>query len=88
MRVVVVTLIAILIVTCTSLRSLNPLKTYRIKLMAQGFGHDKQAIKPQHLSETPGVIVPSMGNNRTAITDKFMMMYTCKLCTGRNAQMV
>jgi hypothetical protein len=88
MTVVVVTLIAILVVTCTSFLFLNPLKTYRIKLMAQGFGQNNQATKPQHQSETPGVIVPSMGNNRTAITDKFMMIYTCKLCTGRNAQMV
>jgi hypothetical protein len=33
----------------------------------------------------PKVIVPTPGN---AKNEKFMMMYTCKLCNGRNAQMV
>ena len=34
----------------------------------------------------PNIISPSRGTKENI--EKFMMMYTCKLCTGRNAQMV
>jgi hypothetical protein len=35
----------------------------------------------------PRIIVPSKGNTNAEL-EKFMMMYTCKICNGRNAQMV
>jgi len=35
----------------------------------------------------PNVIVPSQGSKDKNI-EKFLMMYTCKLCSGRNAHMV
>ena len=35
----------------------------------------------------PNIITPSYGPKKDAI-DKFLMMYTCKICSGRNAQMV
>lgn len=35
--------------------------------------------------QRPNVITPTPGN---ANNDKFMMMYTCKICNGRNSQMV
>jgi hypothetical protein len=35
----------------------------------------------------PKVIVPSRGKQNTNL-EKFLMMYTCKICNGRNAQMV
>jgi hypothetical protein len=34
----------------------------------------------------PNVIVPADGTRPNI--DKFLMMYTCKICTERNAQMV
>lgn len=47
--------------------------------MNNGFGKDKLP--------KPNVITPSMGKN-TDIIEKFLMMYTCKVCSGRNSQMV
>lgn len=35
----------------------------------------------------PNVIVPSKGSQNPNL-EKFLMMYTCKICTGRNAHMV
>lgn len=35
----------------------------------------------------PNVLVPSKGVAKDSV-EKFLMMYTCKLCNGRNAQMV
>ena len=35
----------------------------------------------------PNIITPYNGNNKLNI-EKFLMMYTCKICSGRNAQMV
>jgi len=35
----------------------------------------------------PNVIVPSQGSTDKNI-EKFLMMYTCKICNGRNAHMV
>lgn len=49
-------------------------KRFSIKADGKGFG-------PQR----PKVITPTPGN---ANNDKFMMMYTCKICNGRNSQMV
>ena len=34
----------------------------------------------------PKVVTPASGSKHNL--EKFLMMYTCKLCTGRNAQMV
>lgn len=37
----------------------------------------------------PRVIKPSKGTSKSSHSiEKFLMMYTCKLCSGRNAQMV
>ena len=36
----------------------------------------------------PTVITPSQGSSPEKGIDKFLMMYTCKLCNGRNAHMV
>lgn len=36
--------------------------------------------------KAPNVITPSQGSKN--IIEKFLMMYTCKICKGRNAQMV
>lgn len=36
---------------------------------------------------TPKVIKPAVGPNKQNV-EKLLMMYTCKLCNGRNAQMV
>jgi len=35
----------------------------------------------------PNIITPSYGPQKDTI-EKFLMMYTCKICSGRNAQMV
>ena len=35
----------------------------------------------------PKIIIPTKGNTNAQL-EKFMMMYTCKICNGRNAQMV
>lgn len=35
----------------------------------------------------PKIIVPSKGKQNSHL-EKFLMMYTCKICDGRNAQMV
>lgn len=35
----------------------------------------------------PNIITPAKGSQHTQL-DKFLMMYTCKICSGRNAQMV
>ena len=35
----------------------------------------------------PNIITPSTGTTAHGI-EKFLMMYTCKLCSGRNANMV
>lgn len=36
----------------------------------------------------PTIISPSNGTNHNSAIEKFLMMYTCKICSGRNAQMV
>lgn len=38
--------------------------------------------------KTPKVIVPSTAGNGSPNIQKFLMMYTCKICDNRNAQMV
>jgi hypothetical protein len=35
----------------------------------------------------PNIIKPSTGKQNSEL-EKFLMMYTCKICNGRNAQMV
>lgn len=40
-------------------------------------------------SKQPNIIKPKGATNKSALgLEKFLMMYTCKLCNGRNAQMV
>lgn len=46
-----------------------------------------EALQCTAAGHSPKVIRPSRGTNSIAI-EKFLMMYTCKLCKGRNAQMV
>jgi len=36
----------------------------------------------------PNIITPAMGRPKNPNVERFLMMYTCKLCEGRNAQMV
>jgi hypothetical protein len=47
--------------------------------MAEGF--DRTEIPK------PKIITPSRGKKNSNL-EKFLMMYTCKICDGRNAQMV
>ena len=47
--------------------------------MAGGFGGSE--------IPRPKIIVPSKGKQNSHL-EKFLMMYTCKICDGRNAQMV
>jgi hypothetical protein len=35
----------------------------------------------------PNIITPATGKQNSEL-EKFLMMYTCKICNGRNAQMV
>jgi len=37
---------------------------------------------------TNKVLKPSLGTKSSSVIEKFLMMYTCKICSGRNAQMV
>jgi hypothetical protein len=53
----------------------------RMLSMKEGDG-DKPRTIPR-----PNVITPSQGSTQHDI-EKFLMMYTCKICQGRNAQMV
>lgn len=54
--------------------------------ISKGFG------KSQDMSEgkrPPNkVLKPSLGTKSSSVIEKFLMMYTCKICSGRNAQMV
>lgn len=53
---------------------------------SKGFG------KSQDMSEAKRppnkVLKPSLGTKSSSVIEKFLMMYTCKICSGRNAQMV
>jgi hypothetical protein len=53
---------------------------------SKGFG------KSQDMSEVKRppnkVLKPSLGTKSSSVIEKFLMMYTCKICSGRNAQMV
>lgn len=57
----------------------------------RGFGNinpNNDNVNPQHSSiPKPNVIVPSKGSQNPNL-EKFLMMYTCKICSGRNAHMV
>ena len=48
---------------------------------SSGGGFQKRTSVPR-----PKIITPSRGNVNANL-EKFLMMYTCKTCTGRNAQM-
>ena len=50
--------------------------------MAGGFGGSERSEIPK-----PKIITPSRGKLNSNL-EKFLMMYTCKICDGRNAQMV
>ena len=52
----------------------------------KGFGSGDNNISKQSIPK-PNVIVPSKGSQNPNL-DKFLMMYTCKICSGRNAHMV
>lgn len=41
-----------------------------------------------NMENNNNVIVPSLGTKSNTVIEKFLMMYTCKICSGRNAQMV
>ena len=60
----------------------HPIRTKRMYLeLNQDSGFGKSSIPK------PNVIVPSQGSTDKSI-EKFLMMYTCKICNGRNAHMV
>jgi hypothetical protein len=52
----------------------------------KGFGIKPNEQEPEPL-DAPRIIKPAKGTAKVSI-DKFLMMYTCKLCLERNAQMV
>lgn len=68
------------------LRSLPPIVRHKcntpIVLSAEGGGFGSGSNLPR-----PKIITPSVGSMHPQL-EKFLMMYTCKICTGRNAQMV
>jgi protein import protein ZIM17 len=49
-------------------------------MCAEGFGSKESMPKPR-------IITPKV-NSKTNLEQKFLMMYTCKICSERNAQMV
>ncbi|RYH06582.1 hypothetical protein EON65_42710 [archaeon] len=56
----------------------------------KGFGTSMRSSQPTHPDDNtpkPKVLEPSKGTSKLSI-EKFLMMYTCKVCLNRNAQMV
>lgn len=47
-----------------------------------------QAATSEAKISTNKVLKPSLGKKGGSAIEKFLMMYTCKICLGRNAQMV
>jgi hypothetical protein len=43
---------------------------------------------PAASADKQNIITPTAGIGSKSAIEKFLMMYTCKLCSGRNAQMV
>ena len=65
--------------------SLTIQNKHQNKILTQlkaGGGFDSRSIPK------PKVIVPSSGTKQNPNLEKFLMMYTCKICNGRNANMV
>ena len=57
----------------------KPMVDLRRLQMSAGFGSSE--------IPKPKIITPSRGKKNSNL-EKFLMMYTCKICDGRNAQMV
>ena len=57
----------------------KPMVDRRRLQMSAGFGSSE--------IPKPKIITPSRGKKNSNL-EKFLMMYTCKICDGRNAQMV
>ena len=55
--------------------------------LKKGFGAVSRSPQASNNVPVPKVLEPSKGTSKLAI-EKFLMMYTCKVCSGRNAQMV
>ena len=53
---------------------------------SRGFG--KSPDIPEAKKPPNKVLKPSLGTKSSSVIEKFLMMYTCKICSGRNAQMV
>lgn len=81
-------LLCALIVLCSILpHTVQSLKSHRLRLVpnlqktsqavATGFGGIPK----------PEIVTPAAGTNNTNI-DRFLMMYTCKKCNSRNAQLI
>jgi hypothetical protein len=54
---------------------------------ASGKGFQKQNESDKTIKSKPNTITASQGSQNPQL-EKFLMMYTCKICTGRNAHMV
>lgn len=71
-------------------RSLLPIHCSNSKSIgSHAFGNtngNPDDFKPSQSIPRPNIIVPSRGSPNNL--EKFLMMYTCKICVGRNAHMV
>jgi len=78
--------VLILAVAVSGLRVLPAALRIKVELplaaasSGQGFGSGSMLPRPK-------IITPSVGSANTQL-EKFLMMYTCKICQNRNAQMV
>jgi hypothetical protein len=51
-------------------------------------GLSKMPVETAVSANKPNTVTPTAGTGGNSVIEKFLMMYTCKLCSGRNAQMV
>ena len=79
-RIIDILLLCALLDVCVSFKDISPL---RIRLAKIRSADDEAPI----LLPRPTIISPTNGANNLNI-EKFLMMYTCKKCDGRNAQLV
>jgi hypothetical protein len=53
-----------------------------------GAGLSKMPVETAVSANKPNIVTPTAGTGGNSVIEKFLLMYTCKLCSGRNAQMV
>jgi hypothetical protein len=70
-----------------SLTLKNGIQKSNLKLqkLQMGFEDEVEGL-PKEIPR-PNIISPATGKKNSEL-EKFLMMYTCKICNGRNAQMV